>query len=126
MSTATGTILLEMSGFESDAGQCLVSLFVAPEGFPDEHERAYRTAELAIHDGRASTRFDAVPAGPFAISVLDDEDRDYEIDKNFFGIPTERWGVTRGARATLSPPSFEAARLELAPNEVQRVEVVVE
>jgi uncharacterized protein (DUF2141 family) len=102
-----------------------VSLFVAPDGFPEDHERALRTAELPIQGGRASVVFEGLPAGAFAVSVLEDEDRDFAIDKNSLGIPTERWGVSNDARALLGPPSFEEARLELLPGERLVVRITV-
>jgi uncharacterized protein (DUF2141 family) len=119
----TGSVLVRLTGFQNDRGLALVSLFLGPEGFPSEQEKAWRALALPIRDRTAEIRFEGVPAGPFAISAFHDENENYELDTGLFGIPKERWGVSRDAGGFLGPPRFESAVLELEPGADLEVEV---
>lgn len=121
--TGKGSVAVNIVGFENDRGQALVALFLSPEGFPAEVEFAHEARECAVVGQRVSVLFEDVPAGPFAVSVFHDEDLDSELDKNLLGIPTESWGVSRDASGFLGPPSFEKARLQLAPDESLSIEI---
>jgi uncharacterized protein (DUF2141 family) len=53
--------------------------------------------------------FAGVPAGTYAVSVLDDTNLNGKMDFNMLHIPTKGYGFSNDAKATLSPPSFSAA-----------------
>jgi len=42
-------------------------------------------------------------------AVVHDENMDGKLDTNWVGIPTEGYGFSNDAKATLGPPSFSAA-----------------
>lgn len=122
-SAGSGTIVVTVTGFESDEGQALVNLFLEPQGFPDDPELAYRAIERPIVDRRVEIVIDEVPAGRFALSAFHDVNKNFELDTNMLGIPSERWGVSREAEGFLGPPSYEAAALDLKADE--RLEVAL-
>lgn|GEM_PF-249334 len=112
---ASGTVVVELRGFESDEGQALVALFTGPKGFPDKQQRAFARRAAPIRDKTVRIVIEGVPAGSFAVSAFHDEDGDDELDTGLFGAPTEDYGASRDARNTFGPPDWEDARLELAP-----------
>ena len=69
--------------------------------------------------------FESVPPGPFAIAVFHDADRDFELDTNWLGIPTEKWGVSNDAAGWLGPPKFSQAELTVQPGESLEVPVLL-
>ena len=119
----TGSVAVSIVGFENDRGQALVAIFLSSEGFPGEIGEAHEARECPVVGQRVSVLFEDVPEGPFAVSVIHDEDLDFELDKNMLGIPSERWGVSRDASGFLGPPSFEKARLQLSADESLAIEV---
>lgn len=122
----TGRVEVTVTGFESEKGQALVALFLDERGWPDDEAHAFAAAVPPIREGRAVAAFEGVPAGPFAVSVVHDEDLDRELDTGVFGIPSERYGFSRDARRTFGPPTFEDARLELASGESKQVAIRVD
>jgi len=114
-----------VTGFDSEEGQVLIALFLDPTGWPADSQAAFAALTLPIRDGRTEARIDEVPAGPFALSVIHDRDRDGELDKGAFGIPSEDYGFSRNARGTLGPPSFEEARLDLKAGQSMQVTIDV-
>jgi uncharacterized protein (DUF2141 family) len=120
-----GSLMVRVTGFARLQGQLLVNVFVTSDGFPGDHDRALRTLQLPIDGDVLTASFADVPAGPVAVSAFHDEDMDFALDSNLLGIPTERWGVSGGARGLLGPPEFTDCRLQLAPGQRLGVEIVV-
>ena len=122
----TGTVEVTVKGVASDEGQVLVALFLDDRGWPDDETAAFGAEVLPIREGGAQVTFEDVPAGPFALSVFHDKDKDRELDSGLFGIPTEDYGFSRDARDAFGPPGFDEARLDLAAGETLPVTVHVE
>ncbi len=57
-------------------------------------------------DGVFTARVENLTYGTYAVSVLDDENSNLEMDM-FIGIPKEGFGFSNNARVGLSPPKFE-------------------
>lgn len=52
-----------------------------------------------------------LPKGRYGIGVMHDEDKDEQLDKNFFGLPKEGYGVSRNVAKGLSRPAFKDAEI---------------
>lgn len=120
-SAAKGQVIAELVGLRSDAGQVLAALFVSDDGFPGTPGKAFARKAAHSKQRKLSLIFDHVPAGPFAISVFHDENGNNAMEKTLIGIPKEGWGMSRDAKPGLGPPSFEDARLTLAPGEHKHI-----
>jgi uncharacterized protein (DUF2141 family) len=118
-----GTIEVTLTGMRNDRGQLLVNLFLSDDGFPSDPDKAYRATPLEIDGDKVQVVFEDVPAGRFAVSAFHDENENFELDTNFLGIPRERWGVSRGARARFGPPSFDSAVMTLEPDQTLTIAV---
>jgi hypothetical protein len=55
----------------------------------------------------------------------DGRDDNERIDLGFLGVPKEGLGVSRDARGTFGPPSFDAAKLALTAGEKRTVSIRV-
>ena len=121
-----GRVQVTATGFQNERGQALIAIFLSAKGWPDDETLAFARAVLPIREGQAVAGFEDEPAGPFAVSAFHDEDVDRALDTGLFGIPSEDYGFSRDARDTFGPPSFEAARLELAAGETKQVTIRVE
>jgi uncharacterized protein (DUF2141 family) len=108
-----GTIALELRGFRSDRGTMRVSLFASAKGYPGRHELALRAGTGPIKNRVATFRFDNVPHGVYAVSVLHDENDNRKMDTNWLGIPKEGGGASNNPRARMGPPRFEDAKFAL-------------
>jgi len=114
-----------MTGFKNDDGQALVAFFLDDSSWPDPDESIFAAVTVPIRNGRAVAEFEAVPAGPFAVSVFHDANGNRVLDTNVLGIPSEDYGFSADARGTFGPPKFKEARLDLAPGEVKQITVHV-
>ena len=108
-----------VSGLRNETGHVGCALFNRERGFPFEDARAMRLQNVKIKGGHAQCEFNGLPAGPYAIAVMHDENDNDKIDTNFFGVPTEGFGFSNNAKAhTFSPASFEEARFTYASGAV--------
>jgi uncharacterized protein (DUF2141 family) len=109
-----GVLRVEVAGLESAKGKVRCALFAQAKGWPTEDAAARARTAVSIRkadSGWAATcMFEGVPAGDYGVSFFHDEDDDGAFDTNLFGIPSEGYGFSKNARATLSAPPFEAAR----------------
>ncbi len=122
---ATGTITVEVDRLRNEKGQVLFALFRSKTGFPKAPRRAAQRVTSEIRDGGARAVFENVPPGEFAVSVLHDEDGDFEVKTGLLGIPREGIGFSRNARATFGPPSFDDAKLNLAASANERLVIEI-
>ncbi len=104
-----GEIRVVVRGLRNGAGRVGCSLFNDAEGFPRNREKEYREMWTPIHNGSAVCEFNGIPSGTYAVTVLHDENSDGKMDFNWIGMPTKGYGFSNGAKATLLPPSFDAA-----------------
>ncbi len=64
---------------------------------------------IKIRDSQARCNFLDILPGTYALAIIHDENMDGKLATNFLGVPTEGYGFSSGAKATMSAPSFEAA-----------------
>ena len=111
--TPAGTIAVDMRGFRSDRGSMRVSLFASANGYPGRHELALRAGTGRIKDRAAAFRFENIPHGTYAVSVLHDENDNRKMDTNWLGIPKEGGGASNNPKPRMGPPRFEDAKFVL-------------
>lgn len=94
----------------NSAGNLACALFESPAGYPTEFlHSATNIVMMKARDSQARCHFLDISPGTYALAVIHDENVDGKLATNFLGIPTEGYGFSSGAKATMSAPSFEAA-----------------
>jgi uncharacterized protein (DUF2141 family) len=53
------------------------------------------------------------PVGVYAISAYHDKNNNKELDKSFFGVPSEPYGFSNDARGIFGPPDYFDAQFDL-------------
>ncbi|WP_053231349.1 DUF2141 domain-containing protein [Sandaracinus amylolyticus] len=106
---AEGRVVVEVHGLRSVRGQVRAGLFEHTGTWLREgHERARCRVDVTARIARCS--FGTLPPGRYALSLMHDEDGDGELDRDFFGVPTEGFAFSNDAPVGLGgPPSFERA-----------------
>jgi uncharacterized protein (DUF2141 family) len=123
---ATGHVVVEIVGLHSDKGRVLAAVYCSKAGFPGDIQKACARKVSGAKGRKVRFAFDGLPAGEFAVSMFHDENANATLDSNLLGIPKEGWGTSRDAQAHFGPPSFEDARLRLAPGELKRIVIHVQ
>lgn len=113
-----------VDGVSNSRGNVLIAVFSEADAalFPD-HFPPLKQSVAAT--GQAITfHFNNLVAGKYAVLALHDENSNEILDRNFFGIPKERWGVT-GQRPFGRAPRF-AESIFVLDREHQKITIHLE
>ncbi|MFA6582809.1 MAG: DUF2141 domain-containing protein [Elusimicrobiaceae bacterium] len=113
----TGDITVVLSGFSSDAGLAMVSLYAVSEGFPYEFEKAALSSYAEIRGGESKVVFRDVPYGPYAIVAFHDVNANGKLDM-VNGAPDEEMGTSGAGEVLFDSAVFnvDSATLAMAVN----------
>jgi uncharacterized protein (DUF2141 family) len=109
----TGDLIIVVRELKSTEGQVGILVFNKEDGFPAEREMAVRDVLLPIKNGVIQHTFSGLPFGEYAVAVMHDENKNNELDTNFFGVPKEGNGVSNNVVNPLGPPKFQKAVFSL-------------
>ncbi|MBL8939685.1 MAG: DUF2141 domain-containing protein [Archangium sp.] len=121
MSTPTPTITLEkgqsvltvhVERVKTDKGPVLCDLFNAADGFPGASPIIGGSIRLEASAAPVCT-WRELPAGSYAVSVIQDENANGSLDMNTFGVPTEGYGASNNVLPATSAPRFVDSALTL-------------
>ncbi|MGE5894992.1 MAG: DUF2141 domain-containing protein [bacterium] len=107
-----GSIKVIITGFKNDHGQARIGLTTAREYDASEEEN-FKGAAVKISSGRAEWTFSGVPYGEYGVRVYHDENMNDKLDRSFFGMPAEAYGLSNNARGRFKAPSFDAVKFKL-------------
>ena len=108
-----GSIIIELDTLENFRGSIQVSLFANQDGFPEEWEKAYTSKSVAVTENLTEIRLEDIPFGTYGVALIHDENENYELDTNFFGVPNEGYGFSNNARGRFGPPDYSDTEFTL-------------
>ncbi len=108
------TIVVQLNGIKAPAGQVLLSLFNKEEGFPTRPEKAFRWSRAKVTSTSLIISMDGLPPGKYAIAVVQDENMKDVMDRNWFGLPAEPYGISNNATGTFNAPTFDEAKFTVS------------
>jgi len=109
---ALATLKVTIKGLRNHKGQLIFGVFRSAEGFPNiESKSVYWETKEA--DADAVTFTAHLPPGRYGASVLHDENRSGEMNRNFANVPTEGYGVTNNPKPAFRAATFNEAAFDL-------------
>jgi uncharacterized protein (DUF2141 family) len=107
ISTNNGSMLtIKITGVPSDKGKIMIGVYNKKEGFRDE-KHTYKNLTVNAVKGTMTVYIPDLPNGNYAIAVFHDANENGKLDKNFLGVPTEKYGFSNNAMGSFGPPDFE-------------------
>lgn len=106
---ATGKLIVKITGFNNNEGDCWFALDNAKEVYERE-DTVWVGKILPIENKEVAVVIDSLKYGEYAVRVFHDENRDGKLDTNFLGIPTEDYGYSNNASGWFGPPSWDKAK----------------
>ncbi len=115
------TIELRISNIKSLEGHLSIGIFDSEESFRDEEpfilkslkKTSFEPIEVSID----------VPAGEYAVVILDDLDMDNQMTYNRFGIPKEGFHIIGYKVNVFRKPRFERLKFSISEGEVQKYDI---
>lgn len=107
-------VILDVSNLAGINGQLAVAVFDNPNQFPDDSDGLIYADFLNLQDRSLQKRIKIkLPIGKYAIAVYLDENMNKKLDKNFMGIPKERFGFSNNPSIFRGAPSFEDCEVDV-------------
>jgi uncharacterized protein (DUF2141 family) len=110
--TPVGQLEVGFAGMRSAKGVLRICVTRKADAFPscrDDPNAIRRNVPAST----ASTRFDALPSGDYAVAVIHDANGNAKLD-TMLGIPKEGFGFSRNPAIRLGPPSFSSAQFAVS------------
>ena len=101
------TLEITFAGIRSDQGLVAIGINEGPEGWPRKPDMDPNWKKANIVSGSMTVKVENLAYGTYAVSMLDDENSNLEMDNNFLGIPKEGFGFSGNPKIGMSPPKFE-------------------
>lgn len=117
------TLTVVVENVNKDDGNIGVLVFNTTKGWPEDRFAALRDIVVPAQPGTVTITVPGLPSGDYAVAVLHDVNKNHKLDKNFFGVPKEQWGMSNNPHATIKAPSFSTARFSLTGDQEIRVKL---
>jgi uncharacterized protein (DUF2141 family) len=105
---------ITVKNLRNHKGQLIFGVFKSADGFPTDSRKALDWQVKPA--GADSVVFTVdLPPGHYGASVLHDENKNGQMDKDLLGIPTEGYGVTNNPKPALRAAKFDESRFTLPP-----------
>jgi uncharacterized protein (DUF2141 family) len=79
----------------------------------------YRKKIIINNQDEISVVFNDIPKGRYAIAVFLDENDNYKLDKNLFGIPKEKYGFSNNVLPSVRAATFDESSFVLKQQETE-------
>lgn len=116
-------VIIKITDIRKAEGEIGLGVYTSDDNFEDEVEYLSKTfSKTKMENGTLTVEL-FLPPGTYGIALLDDEDRDGEMD---FGLmmPDEGFGFSNYYHSGLSKPDFEDFAFKVE-NETERVKIKV-
>ena len=109
---------VQVTNLEAIQGTLYIGWYSIPEDFRINDKAIYREALEVGGSSAVTVSFENIPVGNYAIAVFLDENDNYELDRNLFGLPTEKYGFSNNVLPAFRPASFEESAFTVSQEEM--------
>lgn len=106
------TLEITFTGMRNGKGMVATGVNRSPEGWPREPHLSPKWKKTGIDKGSMTVKLENLEYGSYAMSVLDDENSNLEMDM-FLGIPKEGFGFSMNPKTKMKAPRFEECVFEI-------------
>jgi len=122
LSAQNVNLTIKITGIEKIAGKVEVGLYNNADNFPKENKE-FKKASIIVN-ANVLTYIFTVPAGNYAVAIFQDENSDGVMNKNFLGIPQEKFGFSNNVKPIFSAPSFEDTKIHLTKDMTTEIKLI--
>lgn len=112
LAAGAGRLSVRIERVKTDRGPVLCDLFNAAEGFPGPSPIIGGSVQLEA-SAEPVCGWSGLPAGEYAVSVIQDENANGTLDANAFGVPLEGYGASNNVLPATSAPRWSDSRVSL-------------
>jgi uncharacterized protein (DUF2141 family) len=117
-------IVIKILNIRNQNGNILISMYNNSEQFPDHPKWKYLIPKTELSAQGNQFQIKGVLSGKYAIAIIDDENCDTLLQKNFLGMPKEGYGFSNNIKPSISgAPSFDDCTFTVSGGKNKIVEI---
>ncbi len=107
-------LTLQINNIKSDDGNIRIHIYnlATREFFPKKTENCFLLRVENLIDKSCIVKI-PLPSDTYCLSVHHDENANISMDTNFFGLPTEGWGISNNVRLLMRLPKFDECSFQV-------------
>lgn len=121
----TTTLTVVVNGIKHQKGQICLGIYSNEKGFPLSTKNVVKSACKAITGSSLKEQFTGLKPGNYAVAVVDDQNGDRQLNKDFFGIPKEGFGISNNPTVSITTgtPKFSKASFSMKKNTTVNIDM---
>jgi len=115
---STTSLTVVVNGIRNQTGEICLRVYNSEKGFPDNAKSEVKSGCTKITGNSIKQVFSGLKPGNYAVAVVDDQNGDHKLNKDFFGIPEEGFGISRNPIVSIitGTPKFKNASFKVDKN----------
>lgn len=101
---------VRITGLANSNGEVRIAVYADEAGYGADE--AVREAVVSANRSGVAAMFEDLPLGTYAVIAFHDANANAELDRNFVGMPTERYGFSGGAAPRMRQARWDEAAFE--------------
>ena len=106
-------LTIEITNIRFEKGWIRLGLYNHPDQFPVNPSRTYDFQKTSLKEGIMEIILDDILPGTYAISVLDDENGNDQMDYKLIKIPGEGFGFSNNVKPRLKHPPYDHCSFQI-------------
>lgn len=111
--TPGNVLAVTVNGFANTNGTIRLALWNSPKTFTDARKALVKKEKIPVMPS-VTFVITNLPNGEYTFGVYHDANGNKQMDKNLFGKPVERYGISNDARGMFGPADYDKATFTLA------------
>ena len=108
-------LIIQFDKALTTSGNLLVYIYDKSKGFPKEKDKIFRKEIFEIHQ-TTEIIINDLPFGTYAIVVVLDANKNKKMDRNFLGMPAEKYALSGQPKFHFGPPRFDEIKFDFRRN----------
>lgn len=98
---STSELTVIVNGIRHQSGEICMRIYASEKGFPLSNSSEIQSGCTQINGNTAKKVFTGLKPGTYAVAVIDDQNGDQKLNRDFFGIPQEGFGISNNPTVSI-------------------------
>lgn len=109
------SLTIQFDNIRNNKGVIDVSLYESEDTWLDDEFKYnnFLFSKINVNDNQLLVTIDHLKPGKYAVAILDDEDANAKMHRNFIGFPQEGYGFSNNAKPRFSKPRFKECAFDV-------------
>ncbi|MDB9375827.1 DUF2141 domain-containing protein [Nodularia sphaerocarpa] len=123
----TAKLTVVVDNIKNQNGEVCMGVYSSSQGFPMSTKDVIKSACVQPTGSILTHEFSGLKPGTYAVAIVDDQNGDRKLNKDFLGIPKEGFGISRNPTVSIATgtPSFYDSSFILMPNQNTTINILM-